>query len=659
MSGGKPERGPSIVLIDDSEDVRALVRRTLAEAGFDVVGEGADGDAAVLLAYRLQPDLLLLDSSMPRADGIDALPGLRGISPTTKIVIFTGFDASGFARHMLELGAADFIEKSLPLDQLPDRLMQVLHNTGAPVPHLRAVADADEEGEAPTIDTERPGQAVLTEHVTQFRDLFDRAAIGMATLTASGSIVRANRALGALIGCAADDLVGVDYGRLTDGNGMLLDQSLDSIGRGESDLAVFEHELPRASPGDRSRTARVTLAPIRDTQRRVLYVFAQIQETTAQRTIERDLRQSEESFRRLVAAVTEYAIFMVDPSGVVISWNAGAQRIKGYTAGEIIGQNFRAFYPQSEQESGHPERNLESALRDGAFAEEGWRVRKDGSRFWASVVITPVYDAMGRHIGFAKVTRDLTQQRADEEERRRVSDDQVHVLALTAHELRNPTAVIDGSARLLMTGMDRLSIVARDELLGAIRASADRLRRLAADLSSAAGPSDETPALVLETLSLSRVLHQAATRLETRQPGAHVDIELEAEVTFSADSERLAQALDNLIDNALRHGSPPVCLHGVVDDMVRIRVTDGGPGIPADLESHVFQRFATAGGGGGTGLGLPLAREVARQHGGEATYHPPSDTEPTCFEISLPLSRAAPGPGSERDAEDARRGRTR
>ena len=128
----------------------------------------------------------------------------------------------------------------------------------------------------------------------------------------------------------------------------------------------------------------------------MLYVFAQVQDVTAQRAVESDLRRSEENFRRLVTAVGEYAIFMLDVDGMVVSWNSGAQRIKGYLASEIMGRHFRVFYPPEDQESGHPEHNLEMALREGSFAEEGWRVRKDGSRFWASVVITPVYDDAGR-----------------------------------------------------------------------------------------------------------------------------------------------------------------------------------------------------------------------------------------------------------------------
>src|SRR5688572_7964861 len=136
------------------------------------------------------------------------------------------------------------------------------------------------------------------------------------------------------------------------------------------------------------------------------------------------LRRSEERFRMLVEGVRDYAIFMLDPEGHVASWNIGAQQAKGYTADEIIGRHFSVFYPAEVARAGWPERELEIALEEGRCEDEGWRVRKDGTRFWASVVITALHDDHGQHIGFAKVTRDLTDRRrvrALEDEGRRVT----------------------------------------------------------------------------------------------------------------------------------------------------------------------------------------------------------------------------------------------
>jgi PAS domain S-box-containing protein len=642
VSGTRRSERPSVVLVDDSKDVRAVVRRLLQSSGFDVVGEGGDGDEAIVLGFRHEPALMLLDTSMPKVDGIEALPAVLAVSPGTKVVMFTGFEEPGLEALAREQGAADFIEKSIRLESLPERLRRALD---APWPDTPATtgAGAGRTSYAANLHvihepTVRPKeQAVLSEHVQQFRELFDLAEIGMATLTSSGGIVRANRALAALMSCTPDDLVGVDYGRLTVGQGDELDRRLDDICILGEDLTSFEHQLPASRGRESSRVVRATLAPIRDARQHVLYVFAQVQDVTAQRAIESDLRRSEENFRRLVTAVGEYAIFMLDVDGTVVSWNSGAQRIKGYTAGEIVGRHFRVFYVDEEQKAGHPEHNLEMALLEGSYSEEGWRVRKDGSRFWASVVITAVYDDAGHHVGYAKVTRDQTQQREHEEERKRFVEQRIQLLAVTAHELRNPTAVIDGSASALRTSWDEMSVDERDELLQGIHSSADRLRTLAADLSTSSRTTGDTLRQRLEKVSLTATLRRAAARVQAAaKGGVEIVTDVPRETLFHADPGRLGQALDNLLDNAVRHGRPPIGLVGTADDGVRIRVTDSGAGVAAELVPRLFERFAVIGASGGTGLGLFLVREIARRHGGDVTYHAPADGEPAAFEISLP-----------------------
>lgn len=634
---------PTVVLVDDSREVRAVVRRTLESSGlFEVVAEGGDGAAAFNLVDRFQPGILLLDASMPRLDGIEALPGLLALGTETKVVLFTGFEEDALAARARELGATDVIGKSTPLEELPLRLMLALEapltGLAANPPRLTLVGGRGEGG--------RPGRApeqgLLDEHVQQFRELFDRAAIGMATLTGNGTIVRANRALASMMSCSPVDLVGVDYGRLTQRAWDRLDMALEAIASSGDELATFEHELPPPPGGEESATVRVTLAPIRDTEGEVLYLFAQVQDISALRAAEGDLRRSEEMFRRLVAAVGEYAIFMLDVDGRVVTWNSGARRIKGYTAEEVLGSHFRVFYPPEEQDSGHPERNLQAALRQGSLAERGWRVRKDGSRFWASVVITPVYDDVGAHVGFAKVTRDLTSDLEDEQARASSAAQQGQIMAVTAHELRNPTAVIDGSVSTLLASWDRMPATEREALLTGIHSSANRLRRLAADLTSASRLHSETVPLHLEDVSLTVVLRGATARVRAARPGTEVQCEVTDEALVHADPVRLGQALDNLLDNAIRHGAAPVTLRGSVEqDWVSVLVTDAGPGVSDQLLAHLFEPFAAGGPTGATGLGLHLVREVARTHGGDVRYHRPRGGRPTAFELRLPRATAA------------------
>jgi signal transduction histidine kinase len=252
------------------------------------------------------------------------------------------------------------------------------------------------------------------------------------------------------------------------------------------------------------------------------------------------------------------------------------------------------------------------------------------------VVITAVHDEVGRHVGFAKVTRDLTQQREHEEERQRFIDQRIHLLAVTAHELRTPTAVIDGSAAALQRSWDVMLPHEREELIDAVRSSAERLRRLASDLATASRSDGETLPLRMEEVSLTEAVFGAAARVQAVESGLLLETDVSAEAVFQADPGRLGQVLDNLLDNAVRHGAPPIGLVGTADEDIRIEVTDAGSGVPAELLPRLFERFAITGPSGGTGLGLYLVRDVARRHGGDATYHPPEGDQPARFEIRLP-----------------------
>ncbi|WGX95839.1 PAS domain S-box protein [Nocardioides sp. L-11A] len=622
---------PTVLIVDDSPELRTLVGARLRQSGlFAVVAEGGDGGEALMLAHEHQPTLVLLDTSMPVLDGLECLPLVLAVSPESKVVMYTGFRAAGLADRARELGAVDFVEKSLPLDTLVERLWQ---HASAPAPGATRPPGRPlrlAQGDDPAARDQR----VLDEHLERYREVFDQATIGMATMTLNGSMVRANRALVEMVGRPAGDLIGLDYGVLTRQHGDQLDDALARITEHGEELVAFEHPLESDPP---TRTVRVTLTPVRDSRGDPLYVFAQVRDVTT----ELALRRSEEIFRLLVTAVKDYAIFMLDVHGRVASWNAGAAHIKGYTAEEISGQHFRVFYPPEEQASGHPERNLAMALRDGVHAEEGWRVRRDGSTFWARVVITAVYDDEGRHVGFAKVTRDQTEQRAHEEERRRALEQQAHLLAVTAHELRTPAAVIEGAVGMLREDA-RLDPGERRQVLEAMASSAQRLQRLLTDLGTASDVQADALALELEAVSLRRVLLSATDRLHAAHADARVRVHVDSDVELIADPARLGQALDNLLENAVRHGRPPVVVSGErTADGVRIVVSDAGPGVLQRLGERVFERFVHAGPAAGSGLGLYLVREIARLHGGEARYATEGPGRPA-FVLDLPARPQVP-----------------
>ncbi|MDX6326149.1 MAG: hypothetical protein QOK15_2503, partial [Nocardioidaceae bacterium] len=638
---------PTIVVVDDASEVRLLMKTRLRASGrFDVVGEGADGREAVALAERLAPALMLLDVSMPGMDGLEALPEVVRVSPDTRVVLFSGFDEQGLADKARDLGAAAFLEKSVPVDELVNELLSLVDRP----------AVADDGGDhrvAVAVD-----QGVLDEHLERFREVFEEATIGMATMTLTGRLVRVNRALSSLMGRPAAELVGAAYGDLTDGKTDLVTAALERIRRGPVDVAQLEHGLV-GSQG--TRWARATLAPVRDSAGRALYLFLQVQDVTGERAALEELRRSEERFRLLVDAVEDYAIFMLDPDGHVVSWNSGAQRSKLYSADDIIGQHFRVFYPPDVAARKHPEHELEIALREGHYEEEGWRLRKDGSRFWANVLITAVRNASGEHIGFAKVTRDTSDRRRLEQEReaavaalaaanselellnarlQQAAEDQSEFLAVTAHELRTPIGVLAGSAETLSRYWQALTDDERVDLFDAMTSSTTRLRRMLADLLTASRLQASALEMHVAPVPVEEVVTDAIATVHSTQGAVSIEYDAKPGLHVLADRDRLAQGLENLLSNAVRHGQPPVHVHAVSDErMVRIRVGDSGAGVKPEMQDRLFDRFATGRSREGTGLGLFIVRELARAQGGDASYEAPSEDNPSgAFVISLPAA---------------------
>ena len=646
-SGARPK--PTVAVVDDASEVRLLMKTRLRATGrFDVVGEGADGHEAIALAEKLAPTLMLLDVSMPGMDGLEALPEVRRTSPSTQVIMFSGFDEQGLADRARELGAAAFIEKSVPIDQLVDELLSLADRPPVPAGgHDHRVALAVDQG-------------VLDEHLERFREVFEEATIGMATMTLAGRLVRVNRALSSLIGVPATELVGSSYGDLTDGKAEVVTSALEKIRHGPADVVQLEHGLP-GRLGD--RWARATLAPVRDSAGRALYLFLQVQDVTAERAALEELRRSEERFRLLVDAVEDYAIFMLDPTGHVVSWNSGAQRSALYTADEIIGQHFRIFYPPEVAARKHPEHELELALTEGHYEEEGWRIRKDGSRWWANVLITAVRNERGEHVGFTKVTRDTSERRRLEQEReqavaalatanaeleslnallRQAADDQSEFLAVTAHELRTPIGVLAGSAETLANYWQALEEEDRADLFTAMTSSAVRLRRMLADLLTASRLQASALEMHIAPVGVDEVVAAAISTVHSTHGDSRIEFLGQRGLRVRADRDRLGQAVENLVNNAVRHGQPPVRVRAVHrGDVVDIRVGDAGGGVQPEMQGRLFDRFATGRRPGGTGLGLFIVRELARAQGGDAFYEPPSEEETSgAFVISLPSAAA-------------------
>ena len=377
----------------------------------------------------------------------------------------------------------------------------------------------------------------------------------------------------------------------------------------------------------------------------------------------RKLRRSEQRFRLLVEASRTTRSSCSTPTGHVTTWNAGAQRSKGYTAEEIIGQHFRVFYPAERQAEGHPEHELERALQEGHYQEEGWRVRKDGTHFWADVTITAVHDEDGAHVGFAKVTRDTTAQflqRQDQEraaaalaaayeqldaahhDLARTAEDQAKLLSRTAHELRSPVGVLSMSAELLRQHGAGLPDEDRDRVLAGMSENVNRLQQVLADLVTVSALQADTLVLHPAVIQLREELAVPVRTAQEKLPGPGIEVDVAPGLWVFADRERLFQIVENLLLNAARHGAPPVRIEAVAaDDAVRIIVRDSGAGVPEAVRPRLFERFVT-GRPGGSGLGLYIVRELARAQGGDASYN----ADDNSFVVTLPLAREEPDVGA-------------
>ena len=440
--------------------------------------------------------------------------------------------------------------------------------------------------------------------------------------------------------------------------------------------------------------ASVLITPLIDEQGKLLGFAKVTRDLTERRAADEAVRHSEERIRLLIDSVTDHAIFMLDRTGHITTWNTGAQRIKGYTAEEIVGRHFSSFYTAQDQADGKPARALATAESTGRWEEEGWRVRKDGSLFWANVVISPIRGEDGEIAGFAKVTRDLTERRAAQEralddaryiaahdaartaaeqraEEMRQMAQRLHAqaaelarrseeaetanraksefLAAMSHELRTPLNAIGGYTQLLQLGIggsvsaeqrEHLDRIQRSQrhLLGIINDILNFSRVEAGQVAYELGPVEANE--VIETVAPMVALQAQAKRINLKVA------ECSESLVATADRAKVEQVLLNLLSNAVKftpEDGEIVIDCGMTEDHIWISVTDTGIGIPAEQLETIFAPFVQVGRSlanpkEGTGLGLAISRNLTRAMHGDLKVESREGTGST-FTLQLPRAR--------------------
>ncbi|HET9484428.1 MAG TPA: PAS domain S-box protein [Xanthomonadales bacterium] len=480
-----------------------------------------------------------------------------------------------------------------------------------------------------------------------FRALVDSVSdYGIFLLDNGGHVVSWNAGAARIKGYTADEIIGQHFSRFYPAEAVARDWPAIELERAQRD-GRFEDEGWRVRKDGTLFWANVVITALFDRNGGLRGYAKVTRDLSERRKHEEALRRSEERFRLLVESVEDYAIFMLDESGFVQTWNAGAALNTGYTAAEAIGRHFSIFYPPDQIARAWPTHELEVASREGSYEEEGWRIRKDGRYYWASVVITALRDDSGRLCGFAKVTRDLSQRRRVEQleaDSRRMNE----FLAMLAHELRNPLAPIRNAASLLARAEPDRS---RTEwAAGIIERQVAHMSRMVDDLLDVSRITEGKIQIERRPVDLAEVVARAVESarpdIDARQHA--LELEVDGPVMVNGDVYRLTQVVTNLLHNAAKFTPPggriAISLSG--EDRAVLRVRDNGEGIAPELLPRVFDLFTQGDSTidrarGGLGLGLTIVRRLIEMHGGAVEANSPGTGHGSEFSVILPVLPAS------------------
>jgi PAS domain S-box-containing protein len=526
--------------------------------------------------------------------------------------------------------------------------------------HQRALALHNEVEERKKIESE------LRRSEQRLREFVEDAVVPLHWVDGNGIIIWANKAELQMLGYSREEYVGQPIMKFH-ADADVIDDILARLGRREilreypSRLICKDGSIRHVLIDSHVRTENDKFAHTccftRDITARMQAEEAArqqeaiVRDFTRQRQAEEKLRQSELRLRLLIENIRDYAIFMLDGSGNVATWNPGAERITGYAASEMIGRHFSTFYPEEDVRAGKCEMELRVAGETGRFEDIGWRVRKDGTRYWANVIISAVRDERGQLVGFAKVTRDLTERKQAEDERAaRIAAEEANrakdeFLAMLGHELRNPLAPIVTALQLMKLRGDVSS--SKEQFV--IERQVQHVTRLVDDLLDMSRIAQKKIELKTETFELATVVAKAVETasplIEQRRHSLSVEVPRQG-MPVTADPIRLAQVIANLLTNAAKYTEPEgrVELSAWRDGHeVVIQVKDNGIGIRENLLPKVFDLFVQGPrsidrGEGGLGIGLTLVKNIAQMHGGSVVALSDGLGKGSAFVVRLPAA---------------------
>ena len=346
----------------------------------------------------------------------------------------------------------------------------------------------------------------------------------------------------------------------------------------------------------------------------------------------------ENLYNRMIAEIEDYAIILLDLDGNILNWNQGAQNIKGYTEQEIIGKNFRNFYQSEDRENMLPEILLAEAVANNKAAHEGWRVRKDGSKFWGNISITALHDDKGNVTGFSKVTRDLTQRKQSEDFILMQNKQLAEYAYVASHDLQEPLRKIMMFGSILKEKLDDKE-VAR-QLLEKISSSTHRMSNLITAVLQYSQTNDNSALTTM--VDLNNIVHEIESDFEMRLHEKKGKLIYEDLPSVKAIPIQMHQLFSNLIGNAIKfNDSNPEIVIGFSaenEQYVRFRISDNGIGFSPEYADKIFRMFHRLHDkASGTGIGLALCKRIVENHGGTITVTSVPG-EGTAFEFSLPIS---------------------